>query len=157
MSTKLKKMFTDIQPTKPSLDFPHQEIPSLYFPCRTNIRALLRFLDFLAHYLSYMEEAPPDNVQGILHDIFLQDKDSLRTCGAWDGRMVSQGYPAKHVPFEQAVAILNCVKWLNLHPLPYEVKQDAMKLEGDDRSPTLLDYMDGYIKERLKFLQELLQ
>jgi len=155
-STTLMEI-VDTPRAKSSLVIPHQEIPYLSFPWKTNFKALLCVLDFLGHYLSYMKDAPSDNVQGILYKIFLLDKDSFLTSGAYDGHLVSQGYPATHVPFEQAVAIFNCVKWLNLHPLPYEVKQDTMKLEGDDRSPTLLDYMDGYIKERLKFLQELLQ
>ena len=104
-----------------------------------------------------MNNSPPDKVHAILHEIFLQDKNSkCSVCGAYDINFFSvcKGHSPLHVPIEHAVAIFKCVKWLGLRSLPYEVTQDAMKLECYERSPTLLDYMDRYIKERCDSLPE---
>jgi len=129
----------------------------LRLPSNTNVDSLLRILEFFGESWEYMQEAPPDNVIGILWKIFRLDPVGHMGYGCWESYRVSRGHPSKHVSLEQAVAIYNCVKWLRLHPLPYEVNQDKFKLQGDDRSPTLLDFMKGYVKERCDFLQELLQ
>lgn len=129
----------------------------LPLPSNTNMDSLLRVLTFLGENWKYMQEAPPDNVIGILWKIFRLDPAGHMGYGCWESYRVSRGRPPTHVSLEQAVAIHNCVKWLNLRPLPYEVNQDKFNLQGDDRSPTLLDFMKGYVKERCDFLQELLQ
>lgn len=123
MSRKLKEIAG--VPKEVSLfDLPYTDVPDLDFGWKINIRSLLQVMKFLEDNVERMKYTPLDNVDHtIFYLVFRRDFETYVTGlgGCFESEKANRGVHTYDVAVEQAVAIYNCVIWLNLYPLPYEV------------------------------------